>query len=127
MMKFCVGEHRVASSYLEGKIGEAMVKNQKTYLVPDGTSRSKVGKMGGCLVHIEEKVRALKLQKLGKDTRENWADTIIHKLNRLSTASNLSMKEIYESVRGIVSDAYSVNKDLAKTISSKLGLQWIPG
>ena len=47
--------HRVASSYLEGKIGEAMVKNQKTYLVPDGTSRSKVGKMGGCLVHIEGK------------------------------------------------------------------------
>ena len=78
-------------------------------------------------MHIEGKVRALKLQKLGKDTRENWADTIIHKLNRLSTASNLSMTEIYESVRGIVSDTYSVNKGLAKTISSKLGLQCIPG
>ena len=48
--------HQVASSYIEGKIGEEMVKHSKTFLMPDGTSRSKVGKMGGCVVHIAGKV-----------------------------------------------------------------------
>ena len=60
----------------------------------DGTSRAKVGKMGGCLVHIEGKIRALKIQKLGKDTRDNWAETIIFKLKRLAHASNKSIKGI---------------------------------
>lgn len=118
--------HQVASCFIEGKIGEEMVRHSKTFLMPDGTSRSKVGKMGGCVVHIKGKVRALKLQKMGVDNRENWADTIVHKLERLATASNLSVKEIYEAVCGIVSDASSVNKGLASEISSKLGMEWIP-
>ena len=78
--------HQVASCYLEGEIGQEIKKSESAYLNPDGTSRSKVGKIGGCLVHIEGKVRALKLQRMGEDTRLNWADTIIHKLNRLSIA-----------------------------------------
>ena len=104
-----------------------MIQNKKTYLMPDGTSRSKVGKMGGCLVHIENKVRALKLQLMGKDTMENWADTVIHKLKRLSIASDKTVQEIYEAVRGIVSDAHSVNKGLAAEIFCQLGLRWTPG
>ena len=119
--------HQVASCYIEGKIGEEMVKHSKTFLMPDGTSRSKVGKMGGCVVHIAGKVRALKLQKMGADTRENWADTIIHDLTRLATSSNMTVNQIYEAVCGIVSDAASVNKGLAEEISGKLGLKWTPG
>ena len=118
--------HRVASSFLEGQIGVAMVKNKSNYLMPDGTSRAKVGKMGGALVHISGKVRALKMQIMGSDTRENWADTLIFKLERLAKASEHSVQELYESIRGLVSDAASVNKGLAKEMSAKLGLEWIP-
>ena len=48
--------HQVASCYIEGKIGEEMVKHSKTFLMPDGTNRSKVGKIGGCVAHIAGKV-----------------------------------------------------------------------
>ena len=51
----------IASGFLEGEIGKKIIQNKNTYLMLDGTSRSKVGKMGGCLVHIENKVRDLKL------------------------------------------------------------------
>ena len=61
--------------------------------------------MGGCLVHTENKVRALKLQLMGKDTKDNWADTIIHKLKRLSTASDKTVQDIYKAVSGVASDA----------------------
>ena len=71
-------------------------------------------------------MRALKLQKMGEDTRLNLTDTIIHKLNRLLIASGLTKKEIYESFQGIMSDAAIVNKGLAAEISGKLGLEWIP-
>ena len=63
---------------------------------------------------------------MGKYTRENWADTIIHKLKRLSIASDQTVQENYEAVRGIVSDAHSVNKGLVAEISCQLGLGWIP-
>ena len=119
--------HRVASCFLEGEVGKQMIEKGHAYLMPDGTSRSKVGKMGGSLVHIEGRIRALKTQKMGSDTRENWATTIIQQLERLQHASGKDVKEIYKCIRGIVSDACSVNKGLAAEISSKLGLDWIPG
>ena len=119
--------HRVASCYIEGEIGKEIKASEDVFLMPDGTSRSKVGKIGGCLVHVENRVRALKLQKMGEETRVNWADTLIHQMTRLSKASGLTVKEIYAAVRAIVSDAHSVNKGLAAEISGKLGLKWIPG
>ena len=119
--------HQVASCYIEGEIGNEIKNSGEAYLNPDGTSRSKVGKIGGCLVHVEGRVRALKTVKMGEETRTNWADTLIYNMNRLSKASGLSVKEIYESVQAIVSDAHSVNKGLAAEISGKLGLEWIPG
>ena len=67
-----------AASFLEGEIGNLMVRDGKTFLMPDGTSRAKVGKMGATLVKIEGKMRALKLQAMGNEQRDNWADTIIH-------------------------------------------------
>ena len=104
-----------------------MIQHKKTYLMPDGTGRSKVGKMGRCLVYIENKIRVLKLQLMEKETRGNWADTIINKLKRLSIASDKTVQEIYEVARGVVSDIHSVNKGFPPEISRQLGLEWSAG
>ena len=85
-----------------------MMQHKKMYLMPDGTSRSKVVNMGGCLVHIENKVQALKLQLMGKDTRENWAGTIIHKLKRLSIALEKTVQEICQFSSGASSVMHTV-------------------
>ena len=119
--------HRVASTYLEGKVGQEMLKSGTSYIMPDGTSRAKVGKMGASIVHVGDKMRALKMQKMGSDKQENWVDTIIHQLNRLATAGDISINEIYETIKGIISDACSVNKGLAVALSAQLGVTWIPG
>ena len=37
-----------------------------------------------------------------------------------------TVQEIYEAVRGIVSDAHNVNKRLAAEIFLQLGLEWTP-
>ena len=111
--------HHQAASYLEGEIGSLMVKDGKTFLMPDGTSRAKVGKMGATLVSIEGKMRALKLQGMGNEQRENWADTIIHQIQRLSAASNESVEDIYRSICSLVSDSCKVNKGLAAVISTR--------
>ena len=111
-----------AASFLEGEIGSLMVKDGKTFLIPDGTSRAKVGKMRATLVKIEGK-----LQCMGNEQRENWADTIIHQLERLSASSDVSIIDIYRSICCLVSDSCKVKKGLAALISSKLGLKWIHG
>ena len=118
---------RVASVFLEGKVAQEIVKAGTAYVMPDGTSRAKVGKIGASIVHVGDKVRALKTQKLGGDTQANWVDTIIHQLDRLANASDLSVKEIYECIKGIISDSSSVNIGLASAISAQLGVKWIPG
>ena len=64
---------------------------------------------------------------MGKDTRENWADTIIPKFKKLSIALDKTVQESYEAVRGVISNTYSVSKGLATEISHELGLQWTPG
>ena len=64
---------------------------------------------------------------MGKDTRENWADTIIPKFKKLSIALDKTVQESYEAVRGVISNTYSVSKGLATEISHQLGLQWTPG
>ena len=64
---------------------------------------------------------------MGKDTRENWADTIIPKFKKLSIALDKTVQESYEAVRGVISNTYCVSKGLATEISHQLGLQWTPG
>ena len=44
--------HQVASCYNEGEIGNEIKRSGEAYLNLDGTSQSKVGKIGGCLVHV---------------------------------------------------------------------------
>lgn len=119
--------HHQISCFLEGRIGEEMVNSGKTFLMPDGTSRQKLGRIGASLVSVEGKMRALKTQWMGNEKRENWADMIIYQLQRLSIASSKDIPDIYKSIISIVSDACKVNKGLGAMISSKLGLTWIPG
>ena len=63
--------HHVISAYLEGKIGEEMLREGKSYLMPDGTSRQRLGRMGASLVKVGEKFRALRVLKMGNETRDN--------------------------------------------------------
>ena len=51
--------------------------------------------------------------KMGNEKQSNWVDNMIHQLNGLATAGNLSIEEIYNIIKGIVSDACKVNKELA--------------
>ena len=118
--------HQVAACYLEGEGGKEMVASGKAFLMPDGTSRAKVGKMGASLVQIDGKMRALKLQFMGNEKACNWADTIIFQLQRLANTAEKDVT-LYRSILSIVSDSCSVNKDLASLISDKLGLEWKPG
>ena len=60
---------------------------------------------------------------MGKDTWENWADTISYKLKRLSIASDKTVQEIYKAAKGVVSDAHSVNKELAAKTSRQRRLK----
>ena len=39
-------------TYLEGKIGNAMVESGQTFLMPDGTSRQRLGRIGASLVFV---------------------------------------------------------------------------
>ena len=64
---------------------------------------------------------------MGTEKRENWADTIIYQLQRLSTASGQDTVDIYKTILSIVGDACKENKGLGAEISAKLGLTWIPG
>ena len=61
---------------------------------------------------------------MGKDTWENWADTISYKLKRLSIASDKTVQEILKAAKGVASDAHSVNKELAAKTSRQRRLKW---
>lgn len=119
--------HRSISTYIEGKIGDEMVNANSSFLMPDGTSRQRLGRIGASLVFVEGKVRALKTQLMGNEKRENWAETLIFQLKRLALASGKDVVDIYKRIGALVSDKSVVNKGLEAVISSKLGLTWKPG
>ena len=50
----------------------------------------------------------------------------IHELKRLLIGLDKTVQEIYEAARGIVSDAHSVNKELAAEIFRQFCLEWTP-
>ena len=119
--------HHTIAAHLEGKIGDQMVDSASAFLMPDGTSRQRLGRIGASLVFIEGQVRALKCQLMGNETRENWADTLIHNLKRLSMASDKDVIDIFKTIQAFVNDSCKVNKGLAAVISGKLGIDWVPG
>ena len=104
-----------------------MLDSDASFHMPDGTSRQRLGRIGASLVFIEGQVRALKAQLMGNETRENWADTIIHNLKRLSMSSGRDLIDIFKTINALISDSCKVNKGLAATISGKLGIAWVPG
>ena len=83
--------------------------------------------MGKTLVKIEGKMKALTLQAMGNEQRDNWADNIILQLERMSSASDISIKDIYKCMCSLVSDSCKVSKGLAAVMYCKLGLEWVPG
>ena len=119
--------HHTIATHLEGKIADQMIKAESAFLMPDGTSRQKLGKIGASLVYIEGQVRALKCQLMGNETRENWADTLIHNLRRLAMASGKEVVDIFKTILSFISDKCKVNENLPALVSSKLGIEWIPG
>ena len=95
-----------------------MTDADSAFLMPDGTSRQRLGRVGASLVFIEGQVRALKCQLMGNETRENWADTLVHNLKRLSLASGKDVIDIYLTIKAFVTDSCKVNKGLAAEVSS---------
>ena len=90
----------------------------QTFLMPDGHSHQTLGEIGASLVSVESKMCSLKMQWMGDEKRENWADMLIFQLKRLPVASSSEVVQIYKSILSIVSDA-KVNKGLGAEISSK--------
>ena len=119
--------HHTIATHLEGKIADQMVESDSSFLMPDGTSRQRLGRIGASLVFIEGQVRALKSQLMGNETRDNWADTLIHNLKRLSMSSGKDLVDIFKTIKALISDSCKVNKGLAAVISGKLGIAWVPG
>ena len=117
--------HKLMACHAEAEIGKEL-QEKGAYLIPDGTSRNKVGKIGGCMMVVGNKVRALKMQNMGNEKRDNWANTIIHLLDRLATASGSEVNELYKQIKGLITDKCGVNIDLAEEISKKLGCEWVP-
>ena len=57
--------HHIIATHLEGKIADQMTESGSSFLMPDGTSRQRLGRVGASLVFIEGQVRALKCQLMG--------------------------------------------------------------
>ena len=70
--------HYLMSVFVEGKIAEEMLnKESGTFIMPDGTTRNKVGEIAAMLVRVGDKMRAVKAQQIGCGDRATWADTIV--------------------------------------------------
>ena len=118
--------HHLMAVYVEKKIGDELVEHGG-FCIPDGTTRNKIGEFAGMIVIVNEKMRALKGQRIGKGDQSTWADVVVHMLERLSTASNNEIVIIWESIKTMLSDLCKVNRNLAAEISKLIGSEWIPG
>ena len=120
--------HYLMTVFVEGRIAEEMLNNESgTFIMPDGTTRNKVGEIAAMLVRVGDKMRAVKAQQIGRGDRPTWADTIVHMLSRLSLASGTDVKALWRSVQSILSDLCDVNKKLGKEIKGVIGSDWEPG
>ena len=110
--------HQLMSVYVEGKIALEMLESHGsgTFIMPDGTTRNKTGEIAGMLIKVNDKMRAVKAQQIGKGDRKTWADTIVHMLSRLAISSRTDVKALWSSIRSILSDLCDVNKKLGVEI-----------
>ena len=110
----------------EKKIGEEMLMKECA-IIPDGTGRKVIGKVGGAMLQVGGRLRVLPFQIMGNETRENWARFIDHILTRMSVVSEIEKKELWYSVLLFISDQCKTNKGLAKEVAKYMGLEHEPG
>ena len=92
--------HHPMSVFVEGRIAEEMLQNEGSFIIPDGTTRNKVGEIAAMLIKVGNKMRAVKAQQIGKGDRVTWADTIIHTLSRLAYVHPLAWSSL-EQIRAL--------------------------
>ena len=118
--------HNLLSNYCERQVANELL--EKTgFILPDGTSRQGVGVIASAVVKVGGRIRALKGLQIGKGDRANWASAIYHMLDRLSSASNKEIRNIWESITAMVSDLCEVNLGLANEVKKLIGTEWISG
>ena len=121
-----VREGRLLISYdAERKVGEEMLGNQCA-LMPDGTGRKLIGKVGGMVVQTN-KLRTLPFQKMGNEKRENWSDLVLYILKRLSILTGKEKVDFWQSILIFISDQCKINKGMAEMVGRKLGVSHVPG
>ena len=111
---------------IEKKIEEEMLQKECA-VIPDGTGRKVIGKVGGAMLQVGERTRVLPFQKMGNETRENWAKFIDHVLSRMAVISEKEKKDLWGSVLLFISDQCKTNKGLAKEVAQYMGLEHQPG
>jgi hypothetical protein len=110
----------------ERKLALEMLSKESA-LILDGTGRNVIGKVGGVMVEIGGKIRALTFQRMGNETRSNWADLLIYLLSRIATVSGLEKLQIWMKIVLLISYQCKTNKGLAIEVSKKLGVTHHPG
>ena len=111
----------------ERLIGLEMLSNQCA-LIPDGTGRKVVGKVGGVVVQTKDnRLRTLPFQKMANEKRENWSELIDYLLQRLSVLSGEKKLEFWKCILLFISDQCKINKGLAEAVAQKLGATHKPG
>ena len=110
----------------ERLISLEMISKQSA-LIPDGTGRKVVGKVGGVVIQSDSKLRTLPFQKMGNETRDNWSDLVEYLLKRMSVLSGRDKLDFWKSIVLFISDQCKVNKGLAEEVATKLGAIHKPG
>ena len=118
--------HNLISLSCEGKVADEILKHQ-AFIIPDGTSRQGVVDLAGAVVKVSSHIRALKCLQISKGDCENWAKAIYHMLDRLTTASNRDVGNIWCNLVAKVSDLCKVNLNLAVEVKKLVGVEWVPG
>ena len=110
----------------EKKIAEEMLTSECA-IIPDGTSRKVIGKVGGAMLQVGGKICALPFQQLGNDTRQNWAKFIEMVIQRMSTLADKDKQVLWSVVLLFISDKHITNRGLAAEAAKQMGFQHQPG
>ena len=95
---------KLISYEVERLIAQEMLDN-RCALMPDGTGRKVIGKVGGIIVQTEHnKMRTLPFQRMGNETRENWGDLILYLLQRQSILTAKKKVDFWHSILLFISD-----------------------
>ena len=72
--------HNLMAVYCEGQIANKLIA-KTGYIMPDGTSRQRVGEIAVTVTKVGDKIRAFKSIPITKGTRENWSSAVIYMLD----------------------------------------------